>query len=95
MEYFGFSTLEIAGLVGVALYICGYGALQIGFLRSDGYLYTVVNGFAAGFVLLSLMQDFNLSSAIIQTTWIALSIIGITRLYFIKNGLRFTADERA
>jgi hypothetical protein len=94
MTLFGFDSFQIAGLIGVAFYLGSYAALQIGFLKGGGYLYTLVNGLAASFVLISLFRDFNLSSAIIQIAWIVLSIIGLSRLYIVRNALRFSEEER-
>lgn len=92
---FGLSWLDIAGFVGVAFYLGGYAALQIGLLRGDGYAYAIVNGTGAACVLASLLQDFNAFSAVIQVAWITLSVIGITRLFIINSRLRFTPDEQA
>ena len=94
MQLYGFDAYQIAGLFGVAFYLGSYAALQTGILKGSGYLYTAVNGTAATFVLISLLRDFNLSSALIQISWIVLSIFGLTRLYIVKNALRFTDKER-
>ncbi|MEM7636349.1 MAG: cyclic nucleotide-binding domain-containing protein [Pseudomonadota bacterium] len=82
------------GIVGVSLYIANYTALQTGFVRGQGYVYPTVCLVAASCVLASLMQDFNLSSAVIQITWIAISIIGITRMYVLGFTSRFSSQER-
>ena len=82
------------GIVGVSLYIGNYMALQTGFVRGQGYVYPAVCLIAASCVLASLMQDFNLSSAVIQITWIAISIIGIARMYVLGVTSRFSDQER-
>ena len=82
------------GIVGVSLYIANYTALQTGLVRGQGYVYPTVCLIAASCVLASLMQDFNLSSAVIQITWIAISIIGITRMYVLGITSRFSDQER-
>lgn len=82
------------GIVGVSLYIANYTALQTGFVRGQGYVYPTICLIAASCVLASLMQDFNLSSAVIQITWIAISIIGITRMYVLGVTSRFSSQER-
>ncbi|MEM6666917.1 MAG: cyclic nucleotide-binding domain-containing protein [Pseudomonadota bacterium] len=87
------SWFQLIGFVGVAFYLGGYAALQTGVLRGDGYAYAVVNGVGAACVLTGLMESFNLSSAIIQIAWIALSVFGIVRLYIINKRLRFTPEE--
>lgn len=85
---------NVIGIVGVSLYIANYTALQTGFVRGQGYVYPTVCLIAASCVLASLMQDFNLSSAVIQITWIAISIIGITRMYVLGVTSRFSSQER-
>ncbi len=82
------------GIVGVSLYIANYTALQTGFVRGQGYVYPTVCLIAASCVLASLMQDFNLSAAVIQVTFIAISIIGIARMYVLGVTSRFSDHER-
>ncbi len=92
-----FTDIDLAnaiGIVGVSLYIANYTALQTGFVRGQGYVYPTVCLVAACCVLASLMQNFNLSSAVIQVTWIAISIIGIVRMYFLSVTSRFTDQEQ-
>jgi hypothetical protein len=81
------------GLVGVALYIGAYAGLQFGFIKGSGYTYTILNMTAAAMVLVSLYNNFNLSSAIIQMTWIAISIFGLTRHFILHHSTKLTADE--
>ncbi len=90
-----FSHYDLIGILGVALYLGSYAALQFGLMRGRGYAYAAVNAAAAGCVLLSLVQDFNLSSALIQVSWITISIIGISRLYLLSRRVRFNAEEAA
>ena len=89
------SLLNIVGIVGVALYLGSYAALQLGLVRGQGYLYPAINMMAAACVLASLMESFNLSSAIIQVVWITISLVGIARMLFVNLRLKFTEDERA
>jgi hypothetical protein len=84
---------EAAGFVGVALYLGSYAALQAGFLRGSGFAYAAMNFLAASFVLISLLAEWNLWSAIIQTSWIVISIVGLTRLWILKRALRFNEEE--
>jgi CRP-like cAMP-binding protein len=78
----------------VAFYIISYALLQAGVLRGSGYLYATFNLIAASLVLISLMDAFNLSAAVIQIFWIVISIIGILRIYFLNHRIRFTEEER-
>jgi len=93
IDFSNLSIFGVAGLFGVALYITTYSLLQLGVLQGGTYSYTLMNLFAASSVLTSLIETFNLSAAIIQVTWIVISIIGLIRLYMIKNMVRFDAME--
>lgn len=83
-----------AGIAGVVCYLAAYGLLQAGVLRGSGYLYTLLNLVAAALVLLSLAEAFNLASALIQIAWIAISVAGLARLFWINHRIRFTEEER-
>ena len=74
------SPCQIIGLVGVLAYMLPYVALQVGLIRGDGLVYTLSNLVAASLVLVSLTDAFNLPSALIQTTWIAVSLVGLARI---------------
>lgn len=86
---------DVLGLIGVALYIGSYFLLQAGVLRGQGYAYAGLNTFAALCVLGSLSSTFNLSSAIIQVTYIGIGIFGIVRFYILTHRIRFSDEERA
>ncbi|GAB5446678.1 cyclic nucleotide-binding domain-containing protein [Gymnodinialimonas sp.] len=90
-----FSIWSTSGLVGVALYLAAYGGLQLGLLRGSSITYTVMNMLAAMAVLVSLVEAFNLSSLLIQVSWITLSLIGLGRMAWARSQLRFSDEERA
>lgn len=81
------------GIAGVALYLTAYALLQLGLLRGSDYRYTLMNMAAAACVLISLIDEFNLSSFLIQVSWIAISIVGLARMAFHARMLKFTAAE--
>lgn len=91
---YALSILDVAGILGVCFYLGSYAALQLGLLRGDGYAYAILNATAAALVLLSLKEAFNLSSAVIQISWIVISLIGITRHYVLTHRTRFTEEEK-
>lgn len=93
MAYVQTDTFAILGLLGVAFYLGAYAALQFGFLRGSSYLYTLMNLAGAVLVLISLSVEFNMASALIQISWITISVIGLARLYMRNRGLRFSEDE--
>lgn len=89
------NIFEFAGLVGVILYVGAYAALQLGFLRGNGYAYALANLIASALVLVSLTTAFNLSSAIIQTVWIGISTAGLVRMYWLDRSARLDEEEQA
>lgn len=71
---------DISGLTGVALYLAAYALLQKGLLRQDDASYFWLNLLAASMVLISLTSEFNLASALIQLSWILISLCGLHRV---------------
>ena len=86
---------EVAGLLGVLLYVGAYAALQTGLLRSNGYSYAAANLAAAALVLLSLSSNFNLSAAISQIVWIVISVFGLVRMAVLAKRARLNDEELA
>ena len=82
------------GILGVAVYVVSYFALQAGFLRGNGYAYPALNLLAAVAILASLSNDFNLFAASIQAIWIAISVVGIARLWAVRRFLTLSDDDR-
>jgi hypothetical protein len=76
-EYF--TIPNILGLIGVVLILLAYFLLQLEKLQSSADLYLLMNFFGAAFILISLYVDFNLPSAIIESAWLAISLMGIIR----------------
>lgn len=89
------SLFNVVGLVGVVVYLGSYFILQAGLIRGQSYGYAGLNLFAACCVLFSLQQNFNLSAAIGQISWIAISIVGMLRLWVVTHRVRFTPEEQA
>ncbi|MGX9356891.1 cyclic nucleotide-binding domain-containing protein [Roseobacteraceae bacterium S113] len=93
MEDIYSDVIRISGLLGVAFYLGAYGALQFGFVRGNSYVYTLLNLIGAALVLIGLAEAFNLASALIQISWILISVVGLTRLYLRTRRLRFSEEE--
>ena len=75
MDQIDFTTVYWAtGLVGVAFYLSSYALLQAGVVRGAGVPHTLMNMTAATLVLVSLAAEWNMSSALIQVSWISGSI---------------------
>lgn len=89
IEYLSLEFLQsfchYIGLVGFLLYMVGFAGLQLQYLDGNGYLYVIINFFAALFVLIGLSFEFNIASALIQISWIIISIVGIGRKMMKQN----------
>ncbi len=85
---------EAIGLLGVFTYLGSYFALQAGFIRGQTYVYAILNIIAPSCVLYDLQTDFNQSSALIQISWITISLVGIARLFYISIAHKFNDEEQ-
>ncbi|WP_217360827.1 cyclic nucleotide-binding domain-containing protein [Ruegeria sp. HKCCA5426] len=86
--------VTMVGVFGAGLYILNYFLLQIGIVRGNGALYPLLVIIAAGCVLISMAEEFNLAGAIIQMSYIAISVIGLLRGYLSRHLVRFSEAER-
>lgn len=84
-----------AGIAGTIVFLLSYAALQTGLIRGQGYLYALLNLLGAALVLVSLSKTFNLSAAILQVSWIVISLVGILRIFFLTRAIRFNEEETA
>lgn len=70
---------QYVGIAGTAVYIANYASLQIGKVDGNGFIYVLLNLIASSCVLFSLLYAFNLASALIQASWIVISVVGLLR----------------
>lgn len=84
----------IIGIFGVIVYLINYTCLQMGLISGQSYLYAAVVILGASSILVSLFDNFNLPTAVIQTSFILISILGMLRLYISENHIRFTTEEK-
>lgn len=68
---------DIIGMLGVAMILVTYGLVQFDRMDVKTAGYSIFNGLGAGFILISLLVDFNLSAFVIETFWIIFSVIGL------------------
>ena len=74
-----FAWYDILGTIGVGVIVVTYFLLQIGRIKSDELLYSLLNGAGAALILISLYYDFNLPSVVVETFWLVISVFGIIR----------------
>ncbi|WP_205859842.1 CBU_0592 family membrane protein [Cochlodiniinecator piscidefendens] len=70
--------LDVIGVVGFGLYLTNYTLVTFQKIDSRGITFFLVNIIAASCVLTSLVQNFNLASALIQIFWICLGVVAVT-----------------
>ena len=67
----------MVGVFGFICYVAAFGALQLGYVDGNSMAYALLNILAANLVAVSLVEEFNLSSALIQGSWIVFGFIGL------------------
>lgn len=80
MDHMVLEWHQITGLIGTFGYIFSYFLVQFGYISAPGYWYCFLNILSAGLVGVSLFHEFNLPSALIQISWILISVGGIAKL---------------
>lgn len=73
---------DILGTIGVALIVLTYVMLQIGRVRSDQLVYSVLNAVGASLILVSLYHNFNFPAFVVEFFWLLISLFGIGKYIF-------------
>jgi len=75
----GFSVYTLAGFFGVVLVLVAFFANQQRWLNSEDWRFPFVNALGSGLILVSLYEQWNFPSFIINLSWIAISLYGLVR----------------
>ena len=94
MDFISSNIYTAIGLFGTLIYLINYTCLQMGIISGQSYLYASVVILGASCILISLLESFNLPTAVIQVSFIVISLIGMLRLYVVENHIRFTTEEK-
>lgn len=70
---------DAVGLLGVAGVLGAYVFLQSGRWRQEERRYSALNAAGAAGILFSLCFDFNLSAAVVEGSWLVISLWGLFR----------------
>ena len=87
-----YTWLDLIGNIGVIVLMTAYLMLQLGKLRSDGLAYSLSNAVGAGFIVVSLLVNFNLSALLMEVFWVLISFVGIFRYFRLKSLRSQTLD---
>src|SRR5690348_845390 len=68
---------DIIGTIGVGVIVVTYFLLQLGRVKSNELIYSLLNGVGAALILVSLYYDFNLPLVVVEAFWLVISIFGI------------------
>jgi hypothetical protein len=79
-----YAWYDILGTLGVAVIILTYVLLQIGRVRSEQLVYSVLNAVGAALILVSLYFAFNFPSFVVEFFWLLISLFGIGK-YFLSR----------
>ena len=72
-------SADTVGIIGVILLLVAYYLLNINKMTALNLNYQLLNFFGAVFILFSLIFNWNLASALIETAWVLISLLGIYR----------------
>lgn len=74
------SLWEVAGMVGVLTTLAAYAGVQLHRLNAVGAPALAMNFIGSALILVSLTRHFNLSAAVIEAAWAAISLFGLLRV---------------
>lgn len=79
-----FAWYDIVGTLGTAIIIVTYVLLQIGKVRSEQLLYSILNAVGATLIIVSLYFNFNFPAFVVEFFWLLISLFGIGK-YLLKK----------
>lgn len=68
------------GFLGAIIVLVAYFMLEKGRLKSYDFAYPVLNGIGSLLIIISLMNNWNLASFLVNSAWVVISIYGIIRI---------------
>ncbi len=74
-----FAWYDIIGTLGTAVIIITYVLLQVGRVRSEQLVYSLLNAAGATMILVSLYFNFNFPAFVVEFFWLLISLFGIGR----------------
>ena len=80
-----FDLHNLIGGLGFVLLLGTYLLLQLNRIEAQSLLYSLLNALGAALLLVSLAFDFNLSAVLVESSWLVISLIGITVTLVDKN----------
>ena len=79
------TIVDAVGSAGALVVVAAYFATQMRMMNSDDLAFPVVNLVGSVLIVYSLLQNFNLASMLIESFWIAISVIGIIQHFRLRR----------
>jgi len=79
------TPFDILGLLGVAIILATYLALQLEKVTAQDWRYSALNGIGAVLILISLLHSFNLASFVIEIAWLLISLFGLFKAWRLRH----------
>ena len=76
---------DLVGNTGVLLVLATYLLVQMDRMDIRQPRYSLLNAAGAVLIIVSLLQDFNLSSFVIEIAWLAISLYGLSRWHRLRE----------
>lgn len=80
-----YSMYDLLGNIGVFFIIISYLLLQLNKIKSSDLRYSLMNLIGASLVIISLIENFNMSALVIEVFWVGISVIGIIKFVLNKK----------
>ena len=80
-----YAWYDFVGSIGVGIIILTYIWLQLGKIRSESFIYSLLNACGASLIIVSLIYNFNFSAFIVEFFWLLISLFGIGKYFWKKN----------
>lgn len=85
MNEFLVQIADGVGIGGVVMLVLAYYLLQSNRIASDSVLYSLLNLVGAGFILYSLILDWNTPAVIMESVWIIISMFALVKAFIKKD----------
>ena len=76
-----YAWYDFVGSIGVGTIIFTYILLQLGKIRSEQLIYSLLNAVGASLIVFSLCFNFNFSAFIVEFFWVLISLYGIAKFF--------------
>lgn len=72
-----FAWYDAVGTLGTAIIIITYTLLQVGRVRSEELIYSMLNAAGATLIIVSLYFNFNFPAFVVEFFWLLISLFGV------------------